>query len=425
MSFQGLDHYKAIFENKGLDLSDRTASGKPRRVSMREWLDAGRNQLNAVLSDREITFADTVATPDITPWLPRVIEQEILDAYEPRIVLTRLFEKVSYEPGTILELPALGAVEAYDIAEGQEYPLVRFQEIGAVMRASVGKSGLAYALTEEAINHSRYDLIQRHLRKCGEALARHKEVKAANLLTNLGIVYYNNLNPLQSVNGVTTGRDMTGAANASMTLDDLFTLFGGVMSAGFVPDTVIVHPMTYLLFIQDETLRTIALAGGNQPWFGTWTGNPAMRGPGNRTSVSGGQKKAALGTATSQNELNTQLDSGPVFPSRWPWPFRVVVSPWVPYNPKTKRTDIIVADGANLGLYIEEHGVKVDKWDDLSRDVTTIKLKERYNFGIVEEGLAVGVMKNVKVVPNGLAMPPRAVVSASGNFGMISPTTPV
>jgi hypothetical protein len=426
--FQDLDQYRGILQNRGYDLTDRDAVGRPRKVSLRDWLDVGKRQLSEQM--KEVQFQDTISTPDITPWLPQVIEQGVLETIEPLLVLTDLFEKVPYEAGQVIEFPAIGAVGAADIAEGDAYPLVRLQESGATVRASVGKCGVAFQISEEALNHSRFDVMGMHLRACAKGLARHKEVKAARMLNNLGTVAFDNYSPTSSMFGVTTGRAEDGTANGSLVLDNLFDAFALVMMQGFMPNTLIMHPLTFVMFMKDPVLRAVTLAGGNQVWFGNWTGNAAMTRSGSRRGVSGGQRvvtggNAASDTPSTLSEYNQALTSAPVLPGRWAWPLRIVVSPFIPFDPATKRTNIILADGSEIGFYIEEHGVKVDRWQDLSVDSTMVKLKERYSFHIANEGLGIAIMKNVSISGNQVNFPSVVTHSMSGSLSAVPPTTPV
>jgi hypothetical protein len=427
--FQDFDHFNSVLQSRGLDLSDRDKNGIPKKVSLRDWLDAGKEQLKEVIGSG-VKLQDTISTPDITPWLPQVIERNVMEAVEPLLVLTSLFEKMSYEPGQILEFPAVGAVSAADIAELESYPLVRLQESGATVTAKTGKSGIAFEISEEAQMRSKYDLIGMHTRACGRALARHKEVKAANFLLNMGVVAFDNRTPTSSMFGVTTGRGFDGTANGSMILDNLFDTFSLVMAQGFMPNTLIMNPMTYVMFLKDEVLRAITLAGGNQVWYASWRGTPVRLGPGSRTGVSGGRAivpgSAASGeTATATRDYPQDVDSAPILPGRWPFPLRIVVSPFIPFDAPTKRTDIIVCDGSELGFYIEEHGVKVQEWQDLAIDSTKYKLKERYCFHVANEGLAIAVMKNVRVVPNEINLPAQVTHAVSGSLQPIPATTPV
>jgi len=420
--FDDANHYMQVFRDGGLDYLNLDEAGRPTKVSLSDYLVEGQKQLKGALSD--ISWRDAISTPDISPWLPQVIERVAMEAQEPLLVLNGLFERVGYEAGQVIEFPAMGAVTAADVAEGEAFPEVKIQESGATATAKVGKSGVAFRITEEARRHSRFDIVGMHLRACSRALARHKEQKAANFINALGTVCFDNVTPTSSLFGVTHGRGLTGAANGSVVLDDIFDTFAQVMMQGFTPDTIICHPLTFVLFLKDPVLRAVMLAGGNRVWYGGWTGNAARRGPGSRTGASGGQAIVPGGgpssdTVSTIGAYNQTMDSAFEMPNHWPWPLKIVVSPFIPYDPATKRTNLIVADSAELGLYIEDYPVRVDRWEDLSTDTTKVKLVEAYAYHILNEGLGVGVLKNIKVVPNEITLPPTTTIAVSGSVDAI------
>lgn len=423
------DHAYSIFQAKGLDLADRNDDGIPSRINLQDYLKEGVKNL---LEKRQegVTFTDAIATPDIAPWMPQVMQRRVLEAQEPLIVLTGLFEPMSYQAGQQIEFPAIGALEAADLAEMQEPPEVRLIESGATVTAKVGKVGVKFRLSQETLAHSSFDVFGLHLDACAKALVRHKEVKASNFINALGVPIFDNFNPSASALGVTHGRDLAGAGNGTLILDDLFDAMAQVMMQGFSPDTLIMHPLTYIMFLKDKDMRAIALAGGNQLWFGGWTGNPATRGPGSGTHVSGGQRvlqgTPATGEAASTiGQFNQTMTSAPMLPSHWPWPLRIVVSPFIPYDPSTKRTNIMVCDSRELGYYIEDYPVRTTQWDEPNIDVSTTKLVEAYSFHIKNEGLGVGILKNVKVAPNEVVLPAQSTLSVSGSVQEIPATTPV
>ena len=85
------------------------------------------------------------------------------------------------------------------------------------------------------------------LRAAGRALARHKEVWGAKLINEMGMTIFDNVTPGSVEDptqyGSLTGRDITGAFNGSMTLNDIFDLYAWLVMRGFTPDTMILHPL--------------------------------------------------------------------------------------------------------------------------------------------------------------------------------------
>ena len=56
-----------------------------------------------------------------------------------------------------------------------------------------------------------------------------------------------------------------------------------------------------------------------------------------------------------------------------------------------------MCDSNELGILFQDEELTSDRWDDPSRDIFKIKLKERYAIGILNNGQAVRVIKNVNI----------------------------
>ena len=78
-----------------------------------------------------------------------------------------------------------------------------------------------------------------NLRLMGAALVRHKEQKAVSFLRGLGTSLFDNEEPATSLFGVTTGRDITLAANGSLAMGDLLKGMAHMSEEGFMPDTLL------------------------------------------------------------------------------------------------------------------------------------------------------------------------------------------
>lgn len=426
---QGFETFSRVFQNRGRDYSERDEKTLiPASYKLSEWLKSGVDNIQAVRASG-VDFQSAIETSDIMPWLPRVFVDSVEEAAEPLLNITPLFTVQSHEPGTVIEYPARGAVVAGRVNEGQEYPLVQAQEGGASMRASIGKWGVAFKITDEAIKRSRFDIVAWHLRECGRALARLKEGNAAQVLQNLGLVSHDNVSPSDSVFGTTTGRSITGAANGSVLLDDILDAMGLIMDAGFNPDTIVVNPRTYLMFLKDPVLRAIALASGNQIWFGQYSGNPGNRPMGSGMGVSRTKATipghAGVGTASGTADFSTQATSAPVMPERWPWPFKIVVSPYIAFNNATNRTNIVIADSSAIGYLLVEEGIQLAEWEDIRVDSRLYRLREKYSFMVAHEGNGITTMKNVKLIPNEIVLPAQATIANASTYTTISRSTAV
>ena len=394
------------------------------------WKNNGRLE-----DGTKIKIEDALAVPNAPLLMPKVISNIVKEAAEPLLVGTSLLQRINYSFGQTITFPAVGALVAADIAEGMEYPERSLQMGGSTVTATVGKSGVAVKITDEMIRYSQFDVIGMHLRAAGRALARHKEVKIFNYIRSMGVPVFDNVTPTKSLKGVTTGRDLSGSGNGSVTMDDVFDTYAQIITQGFTPNTLLMHPLTWTMFLKDATLRWFVLQNGGGSWFSSWTGQPAQRAPWDNSSqnglgMSGGQNIIPPGAASGDQPSNLlqypqTMNSGPQLPGYMNIPFRIIVSPFVPYDPRRKLTDIYMFDANELGVLIVDEEVTTEEFDDPRVDIRKIKLRERYGIGILNEGKAIAIMKNVHVVPNEIVLPARSIIDVSGSVATISPTANV
>lgn len=382
-----------IFLNSGYDHVD------DRKL---DWEDMYKN----------IKHNDTVATPDIRPLLQTSLEILIREPVEPLMVITGLFNRVEAKGmNTQVLAGAMGAVEAADVAELGTYPEVFVNIGGAMQTAYVGKSGLQASFSDEALMYSTWDIMSLNMRQMGAALVRHKEAKAVGFLQSLGTEYYNNVTPATSVFGVTTGRGLDGAANGSVRMDDLFKAMARMGEEGFQPDIILVNPQFFYLFVQDPVLRAMMLAHGGGDWFRPWNGQEGPLDPWSNGSMGGRgpslgnriTRTSSPGSATTTGISGREhgMTSAPPLPAPYfPWPMRVVVSPFVPFDSETLLGDIYLLSSGNVGFHLVDSDPKMVEWRDESIDRVLMKINERYGFAVSNEGMGVGVLKNVKLARN-------------------------
>jgi len=287
---------------------------------------------------------------------------------------------------------------------------VMFQIGGAVQTAWVGKSGIAASFTDEALRYSTWDIMAMNLRLMGAAMARHKEQKAVNFLTSLGTTLFDNATPANSLYGVCHGRSMAGVGNGTMDVDDLMQGYGHMTEEGFPPNILLVHPMAYLMWMRDATMRLMLLNFGGGEWFNPWSGNP-----GPQSSWSNGAMGAmgpSLGhrivpggtpsgeTPTPNTGRSQNMTSVPNVPGLFPFNFSVMASPFVPYDPATRLTDVYLLSAGNVGFHLVDEDLVQVQWRDEDVESVKVKLRERYGFAVAHEGQGIGVFKNVFVDKN-------------------------
>lgn len=375
-----------------------------------------------------MSIQDMWSVPDAPVLLPRVISSVVREAIEPMLIGTSLLQRINYTMGQTILLPSYGAlsVAGLDIPEGGEYPEAKMTQGGASMTANIGKSGIAVKISEEMIRYSQVDVINMHLRAAGRCLARHKEVKIFNMIGAEGTVYYDNANPQQSVLGVTHGRGFNGAANGSVTAEDLFDLWGHLLARGFMANTMLVHPLTYTMYLKDANMRTMFFNQGSGTLFATYNQKAAMGGN-PWAEAAGGMSLGQIQNIspdTAPELRNQDISSAPVLPSYFGMPLQVIVSPFVKYDPIKKVTDIMLFDRAELGVLLVDEELTTEEWNDPARDIKKIKMRERYCLGILNEGQGVALIKNAVNVDNMISSQPAvphmnvAALQADG-----SPTT--
>lgn len=386
------------------------------------------------VSNEKFRWEDAIAANNhMNQVIPEIISEVAREAAEPILALTSLLTPIKYTPRIEIVMGAMGIVSASDIGEMEEYPEVQLSMGGQSRVGKVGKSGLKFKVTEEMVRYSEFDVFNLYLNACGKALARHKETKVANYITNLGVQVFDNAEPAGTLLGVTHGRDSAGNPNGSLTWDDMFDLFASVIDNGFMPNLLIMHTLTWFMFMKDPVLRTLTLASGAGTFWGSYNGNPVHRAPWEAQGMNGpsaGQKVVPPGvqsnpTTTAQlPHLNT-MNASPNFPSyMMPFPFSIVVSPFVEYDKTSKLTDIIVCDRNELGFLLVDEPITVMEWEDMSRDIFFVKLRERYSIAIKNEGIAIAVARNVSVLPNEIVLPAQTTFDVSA-LPAIPATTPV
>lgn len=389
------------------------------------WRSGGKT-----IEGQEMSLQDAISTTNAPVFLPKTMENIVKEAAEPLLVGTQLLTRIDYKHGQHITMGAMGALTAADIAEGQEYPERHPSVGGATVTAIIGKSGVAFSVTEEMVRYSQFDIINLMLRQAGRALARHKEKKIFDLISALGTTVFDNRVPALSLNGVTHGRSLDGTANGSAIMDDVFDCYAQVIYQGFTPDTLLMHPLTWVMWIKDPTLRAFALSAGGGTFFATHRGNPAGQAPWANSSQGG------LGVAPGQNivpggnaaglaasalvEYPQTINSAPQLPSYFSYPFTIIVSPMVQFDPRTKLTDIYMFDRSELGVIFVDEDVTTDEFNDPKVDIRKIKMKERYALAILNEGQGIATMKNVKVVPNEIVLPAQTTIP-SGVSGSVLP----
>jgi hypothetical protein len=313
-------------------------------------------------------------------FFPRVVSNQMIEAGEPVLTISPLFSNVRLNTtSNTIDYYAMGALQAHEIPEGSEYPEEKAVWAKAARTAKVTKKGLKMPITQELIDDDLFDVIAIYIRAGGRAMARYKEKLAVQRFlaaaADTDAILFDNDDA-----GVanTTGRGYDGAYNNSIDGHDLIDMFAAMLASGRTPTHVIMHPLAWTMFADDPIVRNLSLFAG-------------VPGPAPKNVYSGGTPADGF----YRDFLNKSI----------PFGIQVLTSPFVPFTPKSgntpAKTDLFVVDANDLGVITTREELTTDQWNDASRDIVAMKVKERYDITVLDsEGINVSVAKNISVARN-------------------------
>jgi hypothetical protein len=312
--------------------------------------------------DNRVTIKEAFASPDAPILFPKVISRTLKEAAEPQALVTPLLSTVRLGKARSFEFPAVNAIQAGEVPEGQEYPEQALAFTKQV-EGKVSKKGVKVAFTDEVISDSLWDIVGLHVRAAGRAMARLKEQIALGRFADAATVVFDNAGSQPD----TTGLGSDGVANKSLTWDDVVDMSAALMAQNHVPTDFIIHPLMWSLFLKDSVFH----AGGSN-YGGAWNFRP-------------GSKEGAL-NSTAPLGLN------------------VIVSPFVSFTARSGATpaksDVFLIDRNEIGVVMVKDDMSVDEWNDPTRDIRALKMKERYDIVTFGDGEGITVAKNVDLVRN-------------------------
>lgn len=414
-------------------LKDVSTWGEEEKRSLQRFDSIFHNNGFDPVEKKSISMKDAMALPNAAFMIPRVLTTMVQEGHEPLLIGANLLQRIDYVPGMQTVFPAIDVLTAREVGDGMALPTFNINVGGGqTFGVTVKRHGLAIRIDKRFVEQSTYPWLSWWMKLAGQALARHKEEYIFSFITGLGTLMFDNsttarttgANP-QPVKGHTTGRNVKGQFNGSMTMDDVFDMYAQTLMQGFVPDTLLVHPMTWLMWVKDPVMREFAIMSGGGSFFANWTGNAAAQafmgqynyrglGPGlgqtgqyTNGTLTGGQTSTAAGLPQTQT-------SAPQLPNYLGMTFKILVSPFMRFDPVNKLTDALLFDSKNLGALIVDSDPHVTEWDEQLYNIRNIGIEESYGFGILNEGQAIGVAKNIKVVPNEWNPVVRPVVDLNG-----------
>lgn len=320
------------------------------------------------LREGRLTINEAFSTPDASILFPKVISNVLAEAAEPKQVLVPLLSTIRTD-GKVVEFPAVGALRAGEVPEGQEYPdqsLVFERRL----EGKVSKKGLKVPITDETISDSQWDIVGLHLRAAGRAMQRLKEVIAQERFTDEAIVAIENAPDDSPATYETTGVDADGNENGTMSLLDIITLAGELISEERNFTHLIMHPLAWVILAKDPVVRQFQIYGARDVY-------------------------------TAQVPSGRNLYNDNAFLSMFPWVPSIILSPYVKWDTDGTYplTDIYAIDAEDIGSLLIREDVVTEKFDDPRRDIQTLKLKERYDIVVYGEK-QIKMAENVVVTRN-------------------------
>ncbi len=343
----------------------------PEKVELQEKLEtyvgSFSGKKNIEEAKKNISIKEALTTADANILMPKVIQQVVTEAAEGQYLASQFFKRINLTEGRSMEFIHFGAIRAAEIGEGQEYPnqTLDFTKNGTgTVDVKIKKYGLKVTITDEMISDSQWDVVGMHLQAAGRAMARLKEENMFREFTRHGHVVFDAAAfSYDSVTGVKedgypSGRGFDGNYNGTLTAEDMVDMAVSIMSAGFNPTDILMHPLCWSLFAKNEFLQ----AYGNAA-FGQGVGGHDPR------------------VFDTQNALG----------------LNVQFSNHVPFHQDTdtKTFDFYIVDRNNVGVILVKDDISTEQFDDPAKDIQSLKIKERYGIGILNGGLGIAVAKNI------------------------------
>lgn len=372
---------------------------------------------------------DALATPDTPQLLGQIYTEVLQDLIQLQAIGQRLVQTIRHDDilgeSTSFKWIGAGNIPNVERAESGEYPEFTLAAGKvATVRAQFLQRGLVVKVTSEDIRYSRWDIIRAHITQAGLALQRAKEEYIFRVFEEAGAVIFDNEDPMNggtgsneptiSVKGRGTGRDRYGNKNGSLTYEDYVDMVLAMSTNGYTPNVLLVHPLALPMFQKDPILRHIGFVNGNPEAFLN-SGNQGHNAYKNGTvDTWRKQQRKANGNSQVLSDVDVNLlsDATPNLPSFHPLNgMTIIASHMVPYDAVNKTTSLILIDTNASAILNEQTPLTVDAWEEYSREIYVVRLKESYSVDVIDEGRGIAVAKNIPLVANEIFNDPQIVIN--------------
>lgn len=364
------DATEQIALRKRLDKKDKFTEAEIDKLVLNEneqmVMESFANLAEGELPHEKFALKEFLATPSAQVLIPRVIVGAMREAAEPLYMGTNMLQKIRLKSGQSMVFPSIGIMRAYDVAEGQEIPEDTIDwQTHETPEIRVGKSGVRVRVSDEMISDSQWDIVSMLIKQAGRAMARHKEQKAFHQFRKHGHTVFDNYRRAENPGYGTTGLDKNGAINDTFSAEDFLDLIIAVMANEYTPSDLMMHPLAWTVFAKNELM-------------GSLQANPYSQYP-----AKGSPKSMALGPDSIQGRL--------------PFNFNVNLSPFIPLDKKARRFDVYAVDRNNVGVLLVKDDMTTEEFDEPARGLKNLKMIERYGIGVLNQGKAISVAKNISM----------------------------
>ena len=358
-----------------------------------------------------VSVSDALNMPNAGLVFKRAIEEVVLTPQQPKLIGSQLIRTIFVEQGgRTISFRTLGAVDLIDFfvpEEGEYKEVSASMGGGSLLELKFAKYGCKFKISEELLDYSTWDLITFQMQQVINAMARYRDKAIFNMLFSRGLLIFDNANPQDALVGRTVGRDITGAGNGSMTLDDLIDMYSAISQNGYTPNVLLCHPLHWAMFAKDPVLRNVGMLRGDMTQYFASMVN-------DNTSYNHAPYSPALNVRRELTDTErTILDpSQPTLPSYTPFGgLTILTSPLVPYYAVARTGDIIMLDTNNSGVLAISEPLNLTEWDEQRNDLKVIKFREKWALDVVDNGKAIAIAKNISFDSNEMIYNPTPVIT--------------
>jgi len=371
------------------------------------------------------------------------VEIFLMDYIRPRLIVSNLLATTipvgpAINRGLMALIRAFGLIKIQEVGKDQHLPIVspNLGEYTEQMALSTKRFGVKMEIENELKNSDQWGILGYLMTQIGDGFRYRKETEVLKVLNGTGEVMYDNLSPATGTFGVHTGgRDINGAFNGTVTLEDIQRVIGYAAMRGNNIQYMLVHPFVVWNMIGDSELRNMVLGStpltstpGNasQPgWdhpFGSDMGY-AMRGFGGTetsfTGLSGGVTNplaqfGGLGMGPlgllgvdphSQNisMLNQYMQANTNIPGA---NVTLLTSPQVPIKSVSVggrnliQTNMYLISDRKPVAILQESNPSTLEWEDIEMETSFMGFREKYTVIPLYQGRGVYTIKGAVIDKN-------------------------